>query len=182
MGYSTHLYLLLTTLLLPQAKQTADTPSAAPEPDLADVAQTMLQKALDLIESFRQQPVSPARTHLFEQQLQEELRALGRQLTQWTYNHLEPSDVQDLAQHVHFEGGPYTRLNRKTPQNVGTLFGQVRLWRVGYRPTDKSSDPTIAPAPRHLRLPVRRGGPDPATGVATLEAGARRRLGGEETP
>jgi hypothetical protein len=152
MGYSTHLYLLLTTLLLPQAKQTADTPSAAPEPDLADVAQTMLQKALDLIESFRQQPVSPARTHRFEQQLREELRALGRQLTQWTYNHLEPSDVQELAQHVHFEGGPYTRLNRKTPQNVGTLFGQVRLWRVGYRPTDKSSDPTIFPLALGLGL------------------------------
>src|SRR5436305_2521884 len=134
MSYSTHLHLLLTTLLTPRAGQDPSAPATTPpEPDLADVAQAALQKALDLIESFRQQPVSPARTHRFEQQLQDELRALGRQLTQWTYNHLEPSDVQDLAQHVHFEGGPYTRLNRKTPPNVGTLFGQVRLWRAGYR-------------------------------------------------
>ena len=51
-----------------------------------------------------------------------------------------------------FEGGWYTRLNAKTPQNAWTLFGQIRLWRVGYRPSDKSGDPTIFPLALGLGL------------------------------
>jgi len=152
-SYSTHLCLLLTTLLTPRAEQAPDAPSPAPEgPDLADVAQTALQQALDLVTSFRQQPIAPARTHLLEQQLQEQLRELGRVLLQWTYNHLEPAGVNDLSKHVHFEAGPYTRLNKKTPQNVWTVFGQVRLWRVGYRPTDKGGDPALFPLTLGLGL------------------------------
>ena len=153
MSYSTHLCLLLTTLLTPRAEQASDAPSPAPEgPDLADVAQTALQQALDLVASFRQQPLGPARTHLLEQQLQDQLRELGRVLLQWTYNHLEPADVNDLSKHVRFEAGPYTRLNRKTPQNVWTLFGPIRLWRVGYRPTNKGGDATLFPLALGLGL------------------------------
>ena len=172
MGYSTHLCLLLTTLLTPRAEQAADNPSSAPpEPDLHDVAGATLQKVLDLVAAFRQQPVAPARTHRFEQQLQEQLRELGRTITQWTYNHLEPADVADLAKHVHFEAGPYTRLNRKTAQNVWTLFGQIRLRRVGYRPTDKSSDPTIFPLAMGLGL-LHGASPALADRAARLLAGA----------
>jgi hypothetical protein len=46
----------------------------------------------------------------------------------------------------------YTRLNQKTPQNVWTLFGQIRLWRVGYRPTDKSGEKVIFPLAMALGL------------------------------
>jgi hypothetical protein len=172
MGYSTHLCLLLTTLLTPRAEQAADTPSSAPpEPDLHDVARAALQKALSLVEQFRQQPISPARTHRFEQQLQDQLRDLGRQLTQWAYNHLEPAEVHHLAKHVHFEAGPYTRLNRKTPQNVWTLFGQIRLWRLGYRPTHQDGDPTIFPLAMGLGL-VHGASPALADRAARLLAGA----------
>jgi hypothetical protein len=172
MSYSTHLCLLLTTLLTPRAGHDPDAPSSAPSPpDLTDVAASALQAIQGLVEQFRQQPLSPARTHRFEQQLQEQLRALGREVTQWTYNHLEPTDVTDLAKHAHFEAGPYTRLNRKTAQNAWTLFGQVRLWRVGYRPSDKSSDPTIFPLALGLGL-VQGASPALADRAARLLAGA----------
>jgi hypothetical protein len=167
-----HLSLLLTTLLTPPAEHHPEGASPpAPQPDLHDLAAAALQQIKDLIEQFRQQPLSPARTHRFEQQLQEHLRELGRQLTQWTYNHLEPADVAELATHVHFEAGPYTRLHSKTPQNAWTLFGQVRLWRVGYRPSDHSSDPTIFPLALSLGL-VQGASPALADRAARLLAGA----------
>jgi hypothetical protein len=105
-----------------------------------------------LVEDFRRQPVSPAATHAFEERLRQALREVGRTVVQWTYNHLEPPDVQALPTHVRFEAGPYTRLTAKTPQNAWTVFGAIRLWRVGYRPSDKGGDPTIFPLALGLGL------------------------------
>jgi hypothetical protein len=60
--------------------------------------------------------------------------------------------VDALPTHVHFEAGPYTRLKQKTPQTVATLFGKMRLWRVGYRPTNKTGDATIFPSAEQLGI------------------------------
>jgi hypothetical protein len=70
---------------------------------------------------------------------------------QAVYQRFEPV-VEALPKHVRFEASLYTRLNRKTPQNVWTLFGQIRLCRVGYRPSDKTGDPTVFPAALALGL------------------------------
>jgi hypothetical protein len=146
MNYSMHLLVMLATVPAspPHSDDTAE-PAQPVQPTLADQVAAALQRLLQRVEDFRQQPISPRRTHQFEQQLQDELRELGRDVVQWTYNHLEPAAVEALAKHVHFEASAYTRLNAKTPQNAWTLFGQIRLWRVGYRPTDKSGDATIFP-------------------------------------
>jgi hypothetical protein len=137
---------------------TADSTGVCPEPAAvteADVAEVMapgVAALTDLIQNFLQQPVSAQRTQAFEQELQTRLRELGRQTTQWTYNQLEPGNVAELTKHVQFEGGLYTRLNRKTPQHVWTLFGALRLWRVGYRPTDKTGEATVFPLAVSLGL------------------------------
>jgi hypothetical protein len=153
MSYSMQLMLTLSSLLLarPRPEGGVGEPSP-PAPDLSDVLDPALQRLKELAEGFRAQPVSPARTQQFEQDVQEALRQLGRGVVQHTYNRLEPQDVRALPPHVHFEAGPYTRLGKKTPQNAWTLFGQVRLWRAGYRPTDKSGDPTLFPLARALGL------------------------------
>jgi hypothetical protein len=147
MNYSMHLLLTLatTTATVPGRREDA-------EPPLPDVAAAAVRRLLEHAEAFRQQPVSPARAHQFEQQLQQDVRDLARQVVQWTYNHLEPADVQALSKHVRFEAGLYTRLNRKTPQQAWTLFGPIRLWRAGYRPTDKTSEPTLFPLTLGLGL------------------------------
>lgn len=150
MNYS--LYLLLALATLPDAPTDCASDPAPEAPSLDDVLAAALQPLRQLVEDFRRRPVSPAATQAFEQQLQQALRGLGRTLAQWTYNHLEPADVQALPAHVRFEAGPYTRLGAKTPQNAWTLFGPVRLWRIGYRPTDKSGDPTIFPRALGLGL------------------------------
>lgn len=150
MNYSMYLLLTLATLPSPRTDRAGDADSDAPALD--DVLAAALQPLRQLIEDFRRQPVSPPATHAFEQRLLEALRGVGRTLAQWTYNHLEPADVQALPAHVHFEAGPYTRLNAKTPQNAWTLFGPIRLWRVGYRPSDQGGDPTLFPLALGLGL------------------------------
>ena len=148
MNYSMHLLLALATL--PTTPPPAD--AAPPTPDLADKLAAAIEALRRLAEEFRGQPVSPARAAQFEQQVQEQVRELGRQVVQCTWNSLEPPDVQTLSKHVRFEACLYTRLNRKTPQSVGTLFGPIRLWRIGYRPTDKTSEPTLFPLAQALGL------------------------------
>jgi hypothetical protein len=151
MPYSMHLLLTVATILL--SKTNADGSDAdSKASDLTEVIEPAVQRLGDLVEDFRRLAVSPTRTHEFERQLQETLRELGRGVVRHTYNHLEPADVQTLAKHVQFEGCSHTRLNAKTPQNAWTLFGQIRLWRVGYRPTDKSGDPTLFPLAMALGL------------------------------
>jgi hypothetical protein len=150
MPYSMHLLLALATLPASKNVQSANGEQAE-QVDLQDVITPVLEKVVQLVETFRQQRVTPAATCRFEQQLQEELRELGRVTAQWTYQQLEPA-VDNLAKHVHFEASDYTRLNAKTPQNVWTLFGQIRLWRVGYRPSDKSGDATLFPLAMALGL------------------------------
>jgi hypothetical protein len=150
MNYSMHLLLCLATLATPRRDD--DPPTPVTLPPLSDVLAPLQQRLQDLVEAFRAQPVCPARARDFEQQLQQALREGGRAIVQHTYNHLEPAQVGDLAKHVHCEATAYTRLNAKTAQNAWTLFGPIRLWRVGYRPTDKGGDPTLFPLPHALGL------------------------------
>jgi hypothetical protein len=153
MPYSMHIFLALATLLPAKARAEGDGDEAgSAAPDLLHVVEPAVQQLLKLVEDFRKQSVSPTRAYHFERELQEGLRALGQAVVRWTYNHLEPTAAQALAPHVHFEASSYTRLREKTPQNAWTLFGQIRLWRVGYRPTDKSGDPTLFPLALGLGL------------------------------
>jgi hypothetical protein len=144
-----HLLLTLATILL--SKTDADRGDAAAS-GLTEVIEHAVQRLRDLVEDFHRQASSPTGTLEFERRLQETLREFGRGIVQYTYNRLEPADVQVLAKHVQFEGCSYTRLNAKTPQNAWTLFGQIRLQRIGYRPSDKSGDPTLFPLAMALGL------------------------------
>jgi hypothetical protein len=149
MPYSIQLLLLLASLPL---KNDAESPARCPsDGELRKVIEPALEKVCQLVAEFGRQRLTPTQTCCFEQQLRDELRELGRNVAQWTYNQAEPA-VDTLPKHVWFEASEYTRLNEKTPQNVWTLFGQVRLWRVGYRPTTKTGDATIFPLTMSLGL------------------------------
>jgi hypothetical protein len=149
--YSTRLCMLLTTLLSPERSSPGEASGPASVP-LQDHIQPTLQHILDLAAQFHAAPVSPEATCQFEQQVQLRLRELGRQVLQHTYNTLEPQDVHALPKHVRFAGSSYTRTGRKTPQHVWTLFGQIRLHRVGYRSTCKDGSPTLFPLAHSLGL------------------------------
>lgn len=149
MDYSTYILCTLTPLLLSDIadRDHADTL----EQTMASICDKLRQAVKQLGQEFVGQPATPERTLALEQRLQETLRETGRQTMQAVLNRVE-ANVEALPKHVTFEGSYYTRLNRKTPQNVWTLFGQIRFDRVGYRPTDKTSDPTIFPLAQALGL------------------------------
>jgi hypothetical protein len=153
MNYSTYIAGSLLPLLLSDvAKDQASAETAETlEQLLADVYAKVRQTLNQLGHDFLSQPVTPERTFALEHQLGKELRELGRQIMQVLFNRVEAA-VESLPTHVHFEASQYTRLNKKTPQNVWTRFGQLRLRRVGYRPTDKTGDPTIFPTALALGL------------------------------
>jgi len=140
--------------LLPVLLGNADKSQSASETlgqKLSDIFENVLQATSQHSQDFLSQPVTPERTFAWEHQLEEVLREAGRKVVHAVYNRVEPV-VESLPKHVRFEASQYTRLNRKTPQNVWTLFGQVRLYRVGYRPSDKTGDPTLFPAALALGL------------------------------
>jgi hypothetical protein len=150
MPYS--MYLLVTLATLAQVKtDKKGRQDNSEESDWREVIAPELERMQQLVQEFLGQSVSPMQAHHFEQQMQQELRELGRNVVQWTYNRLE-SDVDALAKHVWFEASEYTRLNAKTAQSAWTLFGQIRLWRIGYRPTSKSGDATLFPLALSLGL------------------------------
>lgn len=150
MSYSMHLLLAAATLGI-KTHAGCDSPPSA-KGDWQAVVEPALQRLGRLVEAFLQQRVTPAELLRFEQDLHREGQELLRVTMQWTCNRLEASAVQALPKHVGFEASGYTRLNAKTPQHVWTRFGQIRLWRVGYRPTDKSGDATIFPLALSLGL------------------------------
>ena len=101
MPYSTQLLVLLASLPLAKGVEKCRA-STVDEADLRDVIEPALEKLCGLVEEFRGQRVTPTQALRFEQQLQEQLRDLGRNVVQWTYNRAE-SEVESLPKHVWFE-------------------------------------------------------------------------------
>jgi hypothetical protein len=151
MSYSMHLLLVAATLGSTKT-DAGSSPTPPADTDWHAVVEPSLQRLGQLVEAFLQQRVTPTEMFRFEQDLDRAGQELLRVTMQWACNRLEVSAVYALPKHVHFEASAYTRLNQKTPQNVWTRFGQIRLWRVGYRPTDKSGDATIFPLALSLGL------------------------------
>jgi hypothetical protein len=144
------MYLCLAAATLGCKELAADTPP--PPSDLGDTLEPVLQRLRQLLQEFGSKPVSPQAAFDLEQRLQTELRELGRVGLEWAFNQIESKRVKELPAHVEFESVPYTRVLRKTPEEVATTFGKIRLWRMGYRPMNKTGDPTIFPLRQHLGI------------------------------
>src|SRR5450755_116428 len=107
MTYSMYLALALATA-------GRDDPDGAAEatPDLSDVLNPALGRVRDLVERFRQGPLAPLVAAQFEKDLQQLTRELGRVVVQWTYNHLEPADVDACPPVVYAESSRFRRLRK----------------------------------------------------------------------
>jgi hypothetical protein len=147
MTYS--MYLCLAAATLGRADRVVEPPT---ETDVNDALAPVLQRLRQLLQEFGRKPVSPQAAFDLEQQVQAELRELGRVGVEWALNRIEPGQAEALPQHVEFEAVPYTRVSHKTPQDVATTFGKICLRRVGYRPTNKTGDATIFPLPQQLGI------------------------------
>ena len=147
MNYS--MYLCVAAATVGRTDSAEETP---PEVALGDALAPTLQGLKRFLEEFVCKPGNPQATLELEQQMRTLTQEVARVGIEWAYNRVEPSQVAALPVHVVFEGDLYTRLKRKTPQEVATTFGKIRLWRVGYRPTHRTGEPTIFPLTQQLGI------------------------------
>lgn len=120
-------------------------------------------------------PISPVAVLEFERELAGVVREIGRAAAELAYNQIEPEEHHVLPDHLHYEAGPYRRLNRKTPnRHVATPFGKITLWRHGYRYVERDTgEPTIFPL--EIQLGLVEGATPALAGIAAkalAEAGA----------
>jgi hypothetical protein len=146
MTYSIYLALAAATV----APANLHDESAKPGADLDDALADALQNIRQRVERFRSESVSALAAAQFEKDIQQQVRELGRVVAQWTYNHVEPADVQALPVEVRFQGSTFRRLSKKTPQEVSTLFGPVTLRRLGYRAAPTQGEPVLFPLCQQL--------------------------------
>lgn len=118
-----------------------------------------------LVKTFRSGEITPAAAHEFETKLQSLLRDLGRQILEWTYNHLEPDDPKLLPDQVLWEGQWYRRRTRRQRRgSIWTLFGPVALSRVLYQ-SCYPGEPAIFPL--QINLGIEPGGATVALALRT---------------
>src|SRR5262245_59404251 len=104
MSYSMYLALALAT-----AGRDDPGDAAEPAPDLPGVLEAALGRIRALAGGLRQGSVSPLVAARFEKDLQQATRELGRLVTQWTYNQVEPDASCALPREVRFEGSSFRR-------------------------------------------------------------------------
>src|SRR5947209_19716384 len=146
MDYST----LLASLLA--------TPEAAPLLPLLEKLLHHLTRCAGLLASFRANPITPAATHAFECQLQQLLRNLGLDLCEWTFNHLEPDERQQLPPRCDDAGQRY-RCRNRSPNTITTLFGTCTLRRYLYEDLEPGNP---CPFPLERQLGIVAGAATPA--------------------
>jgi hypothetical protein len=106
--------------------------------ELTGLLQQLEEVVVRAVTGFLSQPVSPAASCELEQQLWHNTREVLRQILAWTYNHIEPSSPDAVPARVEFTHDyPLTYRRRiKSPNCVGTLFGEITLQRWLYEPLE----------------------------------------------
>jgi hypothetical protein len=140
MTYSIYLALAVAT-----AGRDDPVDTAAAAVPLPDVLEPALARIRALVDGLRHGPLTPLAAAQFEKDLRQATRELGRLVTQWTYNHLEPAGVDACPPAVHCDGSRFRRLPKKTPQPVDTLFGTIVLRRLGYRAAPAEGERVLFP-------------------------------------
>lgn len=110
------------------------------------------------VATFRQQSVTPERSFAFEQKVAEIYREAGRVLLEHEYNRLEPAQRQDCPVRLRYLGQEYKR-RPKSRNQIGTLFGEIELWRYLYEPIEAGERAIF---PLELQLGIAAGLATPA--------------------
>jgi hypothetical protein len=114
----------------------------ATQQDRLAIAQRIVDEAVDTIRpqlvvvivSFVAQRVSPTEFFRFEAALLALVRELGRLLVQAVIQTLDPDDSRSIPKDLYFRCGGYSRRSDRTRNsNIATRFGNITLWRTGYR-------------------------------------------------
>lgn len=117
-----------------------------------------LARGARLIDQFVQHEPTPQQMMAFEHDLSDLLRDVGKRIMAWALNRLEPTTDDEAPSRVEYEGR-LDRRRRQHPNQVGTLFGPVKLWRRLYEPLGRGGRSIH---PLELRLGIEAGLATPA--------------------
>ncbi len=121
-----------------------------------------------LVFRFRESGPSPEAAYHFEMELDKLLRELGRRIVQWTFNHLEPQEVEFVPGRLIWDGD-YYRAKRLSPtRNLNCLFGKIRVRRWLYEPVEQLGLSCWFPLEAKLGLVIQVATPALADRVARL--------------
>ena len=95
-----------------------------------------------LVRELLTQPLTPQAVFDFENALQDRLREAGRECLEVVLNAVEPDEADQMPKQIEANGYEFSRKNQKTPNRrcVGTLFGEIVLWRYSYEPLSEARD------------------------------------------
>ena len=68
----------------------------------------------------------------------------ARRYVAWTFNHLEPDDLDDLPAQIIWDNQAYRRRPKSGNRSLDSLFGPLRLQRVRYEPVE-AGEPSLFP-------------------------------------
>jgi hypothetical protein len=112
---------------------------------------------------------TPERTYHFETELEKKLREAGRVVVEHTYNAAEPEEDDKMLPTRVRVGRRAFRRNRKTTNEIATLFGPILLRRYYYQAVEPGQR-GLAPLERRLGVVARLATPALADEAAQLNA------------
>jgi hypothetical protein len=107
-------------------------------------------KVQDIVQRFREGTPTPEKAVAFETELEACCRESCRMLVEAEYNAIEPAAIKDCPVRMRFAGEEYKR-RPKSPNEIGTLFGRIRLERYRYEAVEPG-ERSIFPLERHLGI------------------------------
>jgi hypothetical protein len=107
-------------------------------------------KLLSIVQEFRQGIPTPEKTLAFETKLEACCREQCRGLVEAEYNDIEPAAFEDCPVRMRLAGEEYKR-RPKSPNEIATLFGPIRLERYRYEALEPG-ERGIFPLEMHLGI------------------------------
>ena len=132
---------------------------------IQSVGQAWVEAACRSAVAFVTQPITPAATLDFENDLKDSGDECSRQVMEIVLNSIEPDSPEDMPRQVELESQQYSRKKSKTNNRggIGTLFGTVSLSRYSYEPLSEARDDGhTSIAPLEMRLGIVEGNATPA--------------------
>jgi len=135
------------------------TPPAAAARGMAadDVWAQLRTRVEERLRQFQERPPTPTAAYTLEQELKAALDEAGRTLLAKAFGGREPAARGQAAPRVRYHKQSY-RINKRTPAEVATSFGPIRLWSWLYL-CDEDGEPGLHPL--HVCLGIGAGAATP---------------------
>jgi hypothetical protein len=95
-----------------------------------------LRQLQQLLEQFRQQPITPAHFHHLEINMRIQLQMIGRVLLEQAIGQLEPDTLDQANPRINFQGETYRR-RPKQPKTIYCSFGPIEYTRFRYEGVER---------------------------------------------